>query len=234
MPKKSAKKSLTFGQNVPKTIPTETKSVEIPSSAEPKDSVMYGFLLRTPKEPESDFLTTVLPLKSSLQDLNSSSLKVILGGMRFFDHISTIKKLLFFQNRSILEQICTLFHEPMGATWKISTIIDFVSRDPQVDTLLLKNVILKPYKGVIMDLSLSYGVEWPMTLTISNNAMELMEKSSGFLLEIELVKWKPNQLYKVKKDNVYFNLFIFHAVLEKVFRTRFICCKLNTFPETKL
>ena len=63
-----------------------------------------------------------------------------------------------------------------------------------------------------MDLSLSYGVEWPMTLTISNNAMELMEKSSGFLLEIELVKWKLNQLYKVKKDNVYFNLFIFHAL----------------------
>ena len=212
MLKKSAKKSLTFGQNVPKTIPTETKFVEIPSSAEPKDSVMYGFLLRTPKEPESDFLTTVLPLKSSLQDLNSSSLKVILGGMRFFDHISTIKKLLFFQNRSILEQICTLFHEPMGATWKISTIIDFVSRDPQVDPLLLKNVILKPYKGVIMDLSLSYGVEWPMTLTISNNAMELMEKSSGFLLEIELVKWKLNQLYKVMKDNVYLNLFIFHAL----------------------
>ena len=94
--------------------------------------------------------------------------------MRFFDHITTIKKLLFFQNRSILEQICTLFHEPMGATWKVSTIIDFVSRDPLVDQVLLKNVILKPYKGVIMDFSLSYGVEWPMSLTISNRYVEIL------------------------------------------------------------
>ena len=95
--------------------------------------------------------------------------------MRFFDHITTIKKLLFFQNRSILEQICTLFHEPMGATWKVSTIIDFVSRDPLVDQVLLKNVILKPYKGVIMDFSLSYGVEWPMSLTISNRFVEILK-----------------------------------------------------------
>ena len=105
----------------------------------------------------------------------------------------------------------------------------FVSRDPQVDPLLLKNVILKPYKGVIMDLSLSYGVEWPMTLTISNNAMELMEKSSGFLLEIELVKWKLNQLYKVKKDKFLFQFiyFLCPALWKKVFRNRLLSLNQN-------
>ena len=171
-PPKSAKKSLNFSTNqsskievtsepIKKQETSQVKSSEVitksfikKSDKESKKSLLNPIIetpindsiLGTKKEPESDFLTLILPLKNRLQDLNASSLKVILAGMRYFDHMSTIKKLLFFQNRSILEQLCNFVHDPMGANWKISTIIDLVSRDPQVDPVLLKNVILKPYQ----------------------------------------------------------------------------------------
>ena len=35
-----------------------------------------------------------------------------------------------------------------------------------------------------------------MTLILSHESLELMEKISGFLLEVELVKWRLNLLYK--------------------------------------
>ena len=57
-----------------------------------------------------------------------------------------------------------------------------MSRDPQVDEVLLKSVILKPYKGVIMDFSLSYGVEWPMTLAMSNTVHSSEQAGAQLIL----------------------------------------------------
>ena len=63
-------------------------------------------ILVVPKDPDSDFLSMILPLKSELIKLNGDSLIVILSGMRFFDQMTMIKKLLFFQNRFFLERVC--------------------------------------------------------------------------------------------------------------------------------
>ena len=47
-----------FDKKLPTQVSTETEKTMKPVLSEPKDSVMYGFILRTPKEPESDFLST--------------------------------------------------------------------------------------------------------------------------------------------------------------------------------
>ena len=125
-PKTSAKKKLTFlkenethVQSKEKIEPLSLEDEELP---EKSTSESYG-IFGTPKDPESNFLLMVLPLKKDLQALNATSLKVILTGMRFFDHMSMIKKFLFFQNRTILEQICNVVNEPSSAGWRISTVI---------------------------------------------------------------------------------------------------------------
>ena len=195
-PKTSAKKKLTFSAE---TVQAKTEKLE-PLSLEDeelpeKPAESYG-IFGTPKDPESNFLLMVLPLKKDLQALNATSLKVILSGMRFFDHMSMIKKFLFFQNRAILEQICNVVNEPSSAGWRISTVIDGLSRDTSIDAQMLKNVYFKPYQGVNINLSLSYATEWPMTLTIAETTISNMEKASAFFLEFELVKSKLNNLFK--------------------------------------
>ena len=110
---KIVKKRLNFdGTNDENEVDKASK--EIISNDTPKvtksDSGQEDFfdsnILGVPKDPDSDFLSMILPLKSELIKLNADSLIVILSGMRFFDQMTMIKKLLFFQNRFFLERVC--------------------------------------------------------------------------------------------------------------------------------
>ena len=185
-------------QKTPQSSEKDDKEEEIFKLEEVQEDYFDGNLLGTAtKDPDSDFLTMILPLKTELQKLNADSLIVILSGMRFFDFMNMIKKLLFFQNRFFLERVCQVVNEPLGEGWKISNVTDLVvNLDYQTDASLLKNVIFKSHHGVCSNLNLSIGTEWPMSLIIKKESVTLIEKATLLLLEIELVKWKLGELYK--------------------------------------
>lgn len=154
-------------------------------------------MLTTSKDPESEFLLMVLPLKTELQRLNATGLTVILTGMRFMEQMNLIKTLLLFQNRIFLESICVVANEPMEKQgWRISNVIDLVSKDCPNSHDLLKNVIFKTYRGINIALSLSYDTTWPMDLLVIPSTVLCLERASAFLLEIEVSKWKLHDLYK--------------------------------------
>ena len=83
----------------------------------------------------------------------------------------------------------------------------------QIDPELLKNVIFKAHHGICSNMTLSVGTEWPMNLIIKKESVNLIEKASSLLLEIELVKWKLGELYKnlltSKKGMCIWNIYFF-------------------------
>ena len=203
-------------QKTPQSSERDDKEKEVLKLEEVQEDYFDGNLLGTAtKDPDSDFLTMILPLKTELQKLNADSLIVILSGMRFFDFMNMIKKLLFFQNRFFLERVCQVVNEPLGEGWKISNVTDLVNLDYQTDASLLKNVIFKSHHGVCSNLNLSIGTEWPMSLIIKRESVTLIEKATLLLLEIELVKWKLGELYKdllTSKKGTFYTHFLFNIL----------------------
>ena len=107
---KIVKKRLNFdGTNDENEVIESSKEItsnDTPKSDTGQEDFFDSNILGVPKDPDSDFLSMILPLKSELIKLNADSLIVILSGMRFFDQMTMIKKLLFFQNRFFLERVC--------------------------------------------------------------------------------------------------------------------------------
>ena len=87
-----------------------------------------------------------------------------------------------------------LVNEPIGTSYNVTDLVhlDYYQIDPE----LLKNVIFKAHHGICSNMTLSIGTEWPMNLVIKKESVNLIEKASSLLLEIELVKWKLGELYK--------------------------------------
>ena len=234
---KPQQKKIEAEVNVMKKEEEDEKVISFPSGARsqsPKgqkennlSAFDHNILGGAPKDPDADFLSLVLPLKSQLQKLNADSLIVILSGMRFFDHMAMIKKLLFFQNRFFLERVCHVVNEPIGTSWRISNVADLVNLDYQVDASLLKNVIFKAYHGICSNMTLSIGTEWPLNLVLKNETVNLIEKATTLLLEIELVKWKLGELYKdllTSKKGMYILTF-------SIYYAKIVCCKNNYISE---
>ena len=195
---KIVKKRLNFdGTNDENEVIESSKEItsnDTPKSDTGQEDFFDSNILGVPKDPDSDFLSMILPLKSELIKLNGDSLIVILSGMRFFDQMTMIKKLLFFQNRFFLERVCHVVNEPIGTSYNVTDLVhlDYYQIDPE----LLKNVIFKAHHGICSNMTLSIGTEWPMNLVIKKESVNLIEKASSLLLEIELVKWKLGELYK--------------------------------------
>ncbi len=171
-------------------------------------------------ENSSDLRAMIAPFVERVGVLSKSVMVHFFQELRFMDHLNAIKRLAFLEDRQIVETLCAMMSPDNRSLWNLDKIQNLTNETHQPMGACLK---LNSTNQIVV----SYNVSPPIDQVITSEAVQGMEKISGFLIMLEAAKAHMTAYYldciKNKgKQYIRYNLNIFICISfsQNLIRTR--------------
>lgn len=164
-------------------------------------------------------LSLTIPLNAYMEILSNETLKMFITDLDILSHFKSLRNYFLLMNGEFCSSICHQMFSKLENGVKPVELLNYQSLHTMLDNALQSGSRIDPNTenlsfivqnspekfelhspAVLTMLTLSYTLEWPLTLILNTETMEQYQKIFNYLLKLKRISWILEECFQILKE----------------------------------